>query len=240
MDLKHLQSSFTFNMKRFHKKIRLVSHTVGFGHGQDHFPATRFWLFSSAEPFGPNHMLSSPDMACQPVFCAHMSLAHQLMSNCPLLPLLLLSCSQTYLLLVQVAPGYREQLADCVTAQCWRMGLCPAGDLLQKISTRRPCFLQLLLNLLPKGKRLVTETTKTGFWMQNACTIFLEQMGQYKVRRCLICLDLLIYQTRHCLLFHSKLGSSLLLLKLHCVQLQADTHLWTPFVDTAGTEPVSR
>lgn len=45
MDLKHLQSSFTFNMKRFHKNIRLVSHTVGFGHGQDHFPATRFWLF---------------------------------------------------------------------------------------------------------------------------------------------------------------------------------------------------
>lgn len=136
------------------------------------------------------------------------------MSHCPLLPLLVLSSSQTHLFLVQVAPGHREQLADCVTAQCW-MGLCPAGDLLQKISTRRPCFLQLLLNLFPKGKRLVAEATKAAVWMQKACTIFLEQMGQHKVRRCLICLDLFVYQTRHSLLFHSKLGSSLLLLKLH-------------------------
>ena len=50
--------------------------------------------------------------------------------------------------------------------------MCPAGDLLQKISTRRPCF----LNLLPKGKRLVAETAEAGFWTDMACTVLLEHI----------------------------------------------------------------
>lgn len=112
-------------------------------------------------------------------------------------------------------PGCPWPAAVGLTAQCWRVGLCPAGDLLRKISTRRPCFLQPLLNLLPKGKVLVTEATKAGFWMYMPCTIFLEQIGQHKARRCIICSAVFIYQTRHILLFHSVLGSSLVLLKLH-------------------------
>lgn len=61
-------------------------------------------------------------------------------------------------------PGCPRTTTVCLTAQCRRVGLCPARDHLQKISTRRPCFLQLPLNSLPEGKRLVAEATKAGFW----------------------------------------------------------------------------
>jgi len=87
-------------------------------------------------------MLSGPSMGSA---CLLSSFVLRSLANEPLLsPSLAQILAATALLQPDPAPfgpGCPWTAAISLTAQGWRVGLCPAGDLLQKVSTRRPCFL---------------------------------------------------------------------------------------------------
>lgn len=194
-----------------------MSHSVRFGRGQDHFPAIRlcFWMlfFCGALWFKPHAEQPQHRLPACPL-CSFVvsSLANEPPPS-PSPAQILAAAAFLQPDPAPFGPGCPETAPTSFTPGCQRVGLCPAGDLLQKVSTRRSCFLQPSLNF-PKEKRLMAESAKAGFWIYVVHTIILEQIGLHKVRRCIICSDIFRYQTRHPLLFHRELGSGLVLSKL--------------------------
>lgn len=142
MDLKQLQSRFTFNVKRFTKTREAYEPQCWVWTWPGSFPSLSYLLlgaFFPAEPFGSNHVLSGPNVGL-PV-CPLCSFVISLLTNKPL-P----SPSPAQILAVAVllqpdpspfGPGCPWTSAISLTAQCWKVGLCPAGDL-QMISSKRP------------------------------------------------------------------------------------------------------